>query len=203
MKNISDGINHKLIAYGAGDAAKKNIKLYDDVMKISEIWDSYSKEDFLYGIPINRPQKSLADEVVIVFIDKERIREDVINYLIALGHRHIFYYLDVDRLRWQISNYCRQNTDGDAERYELTALNHVPVLFLALDNELRKEMVNIPKPEDKAKEELRVRLNEKILITYGVIVQNRVESENLDEPGRIKKAGKAHSSFSGWNRRGF
>lgn len=161
---MSDGINHKLIAYGAGDAAKKNIKLYDDVMKISEIWDSYSKEDFLYGIPINRPQKSLADEVVIVFIDKERIREDVINYLIELGHRHIFYYLDVDRLRWQISNYCRQNTDGDAERYELTALNHVPVLFLALDNELRKEMVNIPKPEDKAKEELQVQLNEKILM---------------------------------------
>ena len=67
---MSDEINHKLIAYGAGEAAKKNIKLYADVLKINEIWDSYSNESSLYGIPINRPQKSLSDDVIIVFIDK-------------------------------------------------------------------------------------------------------------------------------------
>lgn len=161
---MSDEINHKLIAYGAGEAAKKNIKLYADVLKINEIWDSYSNESSLYGIPINRPQKSLSDDVIIVFIDKEELRENVINYLIELGYRHIFYYIDIDRLRWQLGNFCCQKPIGDAERYELAATNHIPVLFLALDHEMGKKNAIFPKLEYRAKEELLVQLNEKLLI---------------------------------------
>lgn len=161
---MSDRTNHKIIAYGAGEAAKKNIKLYTDVMKISEIWDSYSNQVSLYNIPINRPQKSVSDDVIIVFIDKEEIRKNVISYLIDLGHRHIFYYSDIDRLRWQVGNYCKQNTEGNIDRYELIEESHVPVLFLAFDHELRKEKMNFFKLEDRT-EELMVRLNQKVFIT--------------------------------------
>ncbi len=161
---MAEGGNHKLIAYGAGDAAKKNIKLYADVLEISEIWDNYSKKDSLYGIPINKPQKSLSDDVVIVFIDKEAIRKSIIDYLIELEHRHIFYYSDIDHLRWQVGNYCNQKTVGDINRYELIVVNHVPVLFLALDRELQKERLIVPKLEYKMKEELLIQLNEKIFI---------------------------------------
>lgn len=161
---MSDGVNRRNIAYGAGEAAKKNIRLYRDVMEISEIWDKHSNKVSLYGIPINRPQKSSSNEMIIVFIDKKKVRENVIDDLMEMGHRHIFYYSDIDRLRWQVGSYCIQNTTGNAYRYELIETNHVPVLFLTVDHELRKERVLAAKPEERTGEELLTRLNEKIQI---------------------------------------
>lgn len=159
---MSSEVNRKIIAYGAGEAAKKNIKLYRDVMEINEIWDNYSNKVSLYGIPINRPQESSSNEIIIVFIDKEKVRENVIDYLMGMGHRHIFYYLDIDRLRWQVGSYCIQNPAKGAYRYALVAANHVPVLFLAVANELRKERALVTKSEEQAGEGLMVQLNEKI-----------------------------------------
>lgn len=161
---MSDKVNRKIIAYGAGEAAKKNIRLYTDIMGISEIWDNHSNEASLYGIPISRPQESSSNELIIVFIDKEKVRETVIHHLMELGHRYIFYYSDIDRLRWQAGSYRIRNTAGNAYRYELIVTDHVPVLFLVFDHELRKERLHIPKPKDQVREEVLTRLNEKICI---------------------------------------
>lgn len=161
---MSDKVNRKIIAYGAGEAAKKNIKLYTDIMDVSEIWDNHSNEVSLYGLPISRPRESSSNEIIVVFIDKEKVRETVINHLMKLGHRHIFYYSDIDRVRWQVGSYRTRNTAGNAYRYELLAANQVPVLFLVFDQELRKERLHIPKRKDQAGEELLTRLNEKICI---------------------------------------
>lgn len=164
---MSDRINRKIIAYGAGEAAKKKLLLYADIMGISEIWDNYSNEVSLDGIPVNRPRESSSNEILIVFIDKEKVRETVIHHLMELGHRHIFYYKDIDRLRWQAGSYRIRNTAGNAYRYDLLAANHVPVLFMVFDQELQKERLHIPELKDQAKEELMLRLNEKIQIRSG------------------------------------
>lgn len=164
---MSDKVNRKIIAYGAGEAAKKNIRLYTDIMDFSEIWDNHSDKVSLYGIPVNRPRESSSNELIIVFIDKEKVREDVIHHLMELGHRYIFYYLDIDRLRWQAGSYRIQNNAGDTYRYERIEADHVPVLFLVFDHELRKERVCIPSLKDQAGEELLIRLNEKICIHSG------------------------------------
>ena len=174
---MSDRINRKLIAYGAGEAAKKNIGLYADIMGISEIWDNYSNEVSLDGIPVNRPRESSSNEIIIVFIDKENVRETVIHHLMKLGHRYIFYYMDIDRLRWQAGSYRIRNTAGNAYRYDLLAANHVPVLFMVFDQELQNERLHIPELKDQAKEELLICLDEKISIRSGT----------KEEPKRVKE----------------
>lgn len=178
---MSDKVNRKIIAYGAGEAAKKNIRLYADIMDISEIWDNHSDHVSLYGIPVNRPRESSSNELIIVFIDKEKVRETVIHHLMELGHRYIFYYSDIDRLRWQAGSYRIRNTAGDTYRYELIETDHVPVLFLVFDHELRKVRVCIPRLKDQAGEELLIRLNEKICFHLDTYEQFPAQNGNIFE----------------------
>lgn len=84
--------DYEYIAYGAGKMAKLYLPVLSKHIKFTEIWDSYSTIQNLYGIPVVRPRDEVENTNIIVFIDDYEVRRRVIDYLGQKGYKNVFYY---------------------------------------------------------------------------------------------------------------
>lgn len=111
----------ELVAYGAGEAAKKNISKFN--IAIHEIWDKYTTVKQINGIPIVKPDRTtIKTEVyIIVFIDDYYIKNEIGKELYAAGYKNVFHYNDVlDLMRCQ--ELCDEKLPVDERTFKLIEL---------------------------------------------------------------------------------
>ena len=101
-------LNHSsVIAYGAGNIAKEHLPVIQCYVNIQEIWDAYSKTEYLYNIPVVRPHFDAVDSEmkIIIFIEDNAIRYNVAALLESEGYKTVFSYREFLQTAEAISEY--------------------------------------------------------------------------------------------------
>lgn len=91
---VSGEKSSKIVAYGAGNMAKKYLPIMKGQVKFCEIWDAYTKETCMEELTIVRPYASEEKITIIVFIDDYFIRTSVNKTLEQLGYADVYYFRD-------------------------------------------------------------------------------------------------------------
>ncbi len=86
--------NKKIICYGVGKVAEKNIGRLKDSFQIAEFWDAYSEKTVFCDIPVKRPHSGEANAIIVVCINKKEIRNKVYESMTEMGYQDVFSWED-------------------------------------------------------------------------------------------------------------
>lgn len=113
----------EVIAYGAGNMAKSYLPEVRKNAGVSVIWDAYSDQETLCGVPIEKPFTTELNRKapVIIFVDNEAVREEISVRLTENGYTNIWYFRDflsvVERIE-EVEQIQRCITDETKNIYE-------------------------------------------------------------------------------------
>lgn len=151
-----------VIAYGAGNMAKDFLPEIQKYVDIIEIWDAFSKMEFLYGIPIVRLREKAEPEIpMVVFLEDGRLRGDVAATLKEKGCREIYYYKDFMQIAEalpclkEVMGYVTEGTIGLLKKflsqYEIIQNEYTPVNYAVFPKKLISERLELGDIKECAK----------------------------------------------------
>lgn len=174
IKGVFDE-SKKVICYGVGRVAEKNIERLSGSFKIAEFWDQYSEKTVFYDTPVARPYPGEQNAIIVICVNKRSARNEVYFSLRNMGYTDLYFWDDflwlneikeeISSIRVSITEESNKVINELVESFIIISNPAAPVLFSIIPKSLLDKQISPLENSTGLSVKIKERLQETLIIS--------------------------------------